>query len=325
MAERRMFAKTVVLSDAFLDMPPSARCLYFTYGMLADDDGFVNNPKSVMRQCGSTDEDIRQLVDGGYIIKFDSGVIAITAWRVNNLIKNDRYAPTAYAKEKKMLKTTDSGFYVESTYGSESEEKSDCYVEITYGSDNSAKSASPVPVSEPSCIHSGSTTGTEVEPKWNHFGTNTDPNWIQSGTKVEPNWNQTGTKVEPQDSTGKYSIVQDNKRQNAPTGAGARTREGEKRTYFTPPKIEEVREYCRSRNNNVDPEQFYDFYESKGWMIGKNRMKDWKAAVRTWERDRNRASQSAKTNESSFDTDDFFQAALQRSMFDLSEGGEIQQ
>lgn len=303
MAERRMFAKTVVLSDAFLDMPPSARCLYFAYGMLADDDGFVNNPKSVMRQCGSTDEDIRQLVDGGYIIKFDSGVIAITAWRVNNLIKNDRYAPTVCAKEKKMLKTTDSGFYVESTYGSESEEKSDCYVEMTYGSDNSAKSASPVPVSEPSCIHSGSTTGTEVEPKWN----------------------QSGTKLEPQDSIGKYSIVQDNKRQNAPTGAGARTREGEKRTYFTPPTIEEVREYCQSRNNNVDPEQFYDFYESKGWMIGKNRMKDWKAAVRTWERDRNRASQSAKTNESSFDTDDFFQAALQRRMSDLSEGGEIQQ
>ena len=143
--------------------------------------------------------------------------------------------------------------------------------------------------------------------------------------QLEPKWNQTGTKVEPQDSIDKYSIVQDNKRQNAPTGAGARTREGEKRTYFTPPTIEEVREYCRSRNNNVDPEQFYDFYESKGWMIGKNRMKDWKAAVRTWERDRNRASQSAKTNEGSFDTDDFFQAALQRSMFDLSEGGDIQQ
>ena len=145
MAERRMFAKTVVLSDAFIDMPPSARCLYFTYGMLADDDGFVNNPKSVMRQCGSTDEDIRELVDGGYIIKFDSGVIAITAWRVNNLIRTDRYVPTVYEKEKGTLKTTDSGFYVESTCGSESEEKSDCYVEMTYGSDDSTKKSAPVP------------------------------------------------------------------------------------------------------------------------------------------------------------------------------------
>lgn len=290
MAERRMFAKTVVLSDAFLDMPFSTRCLYFTYGMVADDDGFVNNPKSVMRQCGSTAEDIRQLVDGGYIIKFDSGVIAITAWKVNNLIKNDRYVPTACTKEKKMLNATNSGFYVESTCGLESEEKSDCYVEMTYGSDNSAKSASPVPVSEPSCIHSGSS----------------------SGTKVEPTRNQSGTEVEPQDRLGKDRIGQDNKEQNAPTGAGAHTREGKKPVFFSPPTIDEIQEYCRSRNNNVDPEQFYDFYESKGWMIGKNRMKDWKAAVRTWERDRDRASPGASKGQGSFDTDDFFRAALNR-------------
>ncbi len=273
MAERRMFAKTVVLSDAFLDMPPSARCLYFTYGMLADDDGFVNNPKSVMRQCGSTAEDIRQLVDGGYIIKFDSGVIAITAWRVNNLIKNDRYVPTACTKEKKMLNATNSGFYVESTCGS----------------DNSAKSASPVPVSEPSCIHSGSTTG----------------------TKVEPTRNQSGTEVEPQDRLGKVSIGQDNKKTSAHGGAHAC--EEPKRKFFTPPTVEEVREYCRSRNNNVDPEQFCSFYESKGWMVGQNRMKDWKASVRTWERGRDRASPDASKNQGSFDTDDFFQAALSRS------------
>lgn len=53
---------------------------------------------------------------------------------------------------------------------------------------------------------------------------------------------------------------------------------------FVPPTVEEVREYCYQRNNNVDPEAFVDFYESKGWMVGKNKMKSWKAAVRTWER-----------------------------------------
>ena len=62
MAERRMYAKTIVLSDAFLDMPMSARCLYFTLGMLADDDGFVNAPRSIMRQCGSSDDDMRILI-----------------------------------------------------------------------------------------------------------------------------------------------------------------------------------------------------------------------------------------------------------------------
>ncbi len=51
-----------------------------------------------------------------------------------------------------------------------------------------------------------------------------------------------------------------------------------------PPTRDEVREYCRERNNNVDPDRFYDYYESNGWMVGKHKMKDWKAAVRTWER-----------------------------------------
>lgn len=53
---------------------------------------------------------------------------------------------------------------------------------------------------------------------------------------------------------------------------------------FKPPSVDDVREYCEERGNDVDPQSFVDFYESKGWMIGKNKMKDWKAAVRTWER-----------------------------------------
>jgi DNA replication protein DnaD len=57
-----------------------------------------------------------------------------------------------------------------------------------------------------------------------------------------------------------------------------------KRKVFTPPTIDEIWEYCRERKNNVSPEKFFDFYESKGWMVGKNKMKDWKAAVRTWEK-----------------------------------------
>lgn len=89
-----------------------------------------------------------------------------------------------------------------------------------------------------------------------------------------------------------------------------------KAPYFTPPNIEEIREYCVSRNNNVNPEQFYDFYESKGWMVGNARMKDWKAAVRTWERRSERAPASAQKHKGSFDTDDFFQAALNRKFYD---------
>ena len=72
---------------------------------------------------------------------------------------------------------------------------------------------------------------------------------------------------------------------------------------FIPPSLEEVQAYCRERNNNVDPEQFINFYEAKGWMVGKNKMKDWKAAVRTWEKRENSTSQQAKAKPTNKFTD----------------------
>lgn len=78
-------------------------------------------------------------------------------------------------------------------------------------------------------------------------------------------------------SIDKNSIVKDSK------GESVR---GEKTKHFIPPSVEEVEQYCLERSNNIDAQSFIDFYESKGWMIGKNKMKDWKAAVRTWERSR---------------------------------------
>lgn len=111
MAERRMFAKTIVLSDAFLDMPMSARCLYFTLGMLADDDGFVNAPRSIMRQCGASDDDMKLLLAKKFVLLFDSGVIVIKHWRINNYLRNDRYTPTKYGDEKTALDLDENGAY----------------------------------------------------------------------------------------------------------------------------------------------------------------------------------------------------------------------
>lgn len=111
MAERRMFAKTIVLSDAFLDMPLSARCLYFTLGMLADDDGFVNSPKSIMRQAGASMDDMNILLSKRFILAFDSGVIVIKHWRINNYLRNDRYTETKYLEEKQQLEVDKNGTY----------------------------------------------------------------------------------------------------------------------------------------------------------------------------------------------------------------------
>ena len=113
MAERRMFAKTIVLSDAFLDMPLSARCLYFTLGMLADDDGFVNSPKSIMRQAGASTDDLNLLMAKRFILAFDSGVIVIKHWRIHNYIQKDRYKESKYMDEKATLKIDQNGAYTE--------------------------------------------------------------------------------------------------------------------------------------------------------------------------------------------------------------------
>lgn len=113
MAERRMFARSIVESDAFLDMPLSARCLYFALGMDADDDGFVGNPKSVMRQSSATQDDLKLLIAKRYILSFDSGVVVIKHWRINNYLRNDRYKPTTYVEELKTLTLDNKGAYTE--------------------------------------------------------------------------------------------------------------------------------------------------------------------------------------------------------------------
>ena len=189
MAERRMFAKTIVTSDAFLDMPMSARCLYFTLGMFADDDGFVNNPKSILRQIGASDDDMRVLLGKKFILSFETGVIVIKHWRINNYLRNDRYHETTYIEEKKTLSIDKNGAYTE------------CGIPAVY----------------------------------------------QRYTE---------------NSIDKNSI-------------------GE---CISTPTLEDVREYCKERNNDVNPDRFYNYYTARGWKIGHNiNMADWRAAIRMWE------------------------------------------
>ena len=103
MAERRMFAKTIIDSDAFLDMPLSTQALYFHLSMRADDDGFINNPKKIQRMIGASDDDARILVMKKFLIPFESGVVVIKHWKIHNYIRNDRYKETVYKEEKAML------------------------------------------------------------------------------------------------------------------------------------------------------------------------------------------------------------------------------
>lgn len=103
MPEKRMFTKKITESDAFLDMPLSSQCLYFHLNMNADDDGFVNNPKRIMRQIGASEDDLKLLITKAFILVFESGVIVIKHWRMHNTLRNDRYHPTDYQEEYALL------------------------------------------------------------------------------------------------------------------------------------------------------------------------------------------------------------------------------
>lgn len=140
MAERRMFAKSIIDSDFFLDMPQSTQLLYFHLSMRADDDGFINNPKSIMRNVKCNEDDLKLLVAKQFIIPFESGVVVIKHWRIHNYIKSDRYKGTIYQEEKNRLSLENNTYIISGT------------------------------IVEPERIQDG----IEMEPQWNHAGTGMD-------------------------------------------------------------------------------------------------------------------------------------------------------
>lgn len=111
MAERRMFAKTIIDSDAFLDMPVTARLLYYDLAMRADDDGFVNSPKKIMRMIGASQDDLTVLALKKFIIPFDNGIVVIKHWRIHNYIRKDTYTETPYTEQKNLLALDENRAY----------------------------------------------------------------------------------------------------------------------------------------------------------------------------------------------------------------------
>lgn len=117
MAQKRMFDKTITNSDDFIDMPDSAQNLYFHLSMNADDDGFINNWKNIMRMTGHKEDDMKILIAKQYVILFDSGVIVIRHWRINNYLRGDRYVETKHKAEKLQLQVDENLVYQRSTTG----------------------------------------------------------------------------------------------------------------------------------------------------------------------------------------------------------------
>lgn len=218
MAERRMFTKKVTDSDDFISLSSSAQALYFHLNQGADDDGFNNQVQIAMLKAHASADDLKILMLKNFVIRFESGVIVIKHWRMHNTLRKDRYTPTNFQEEMRLLGLKENGAY-------------------TLGCQTVAERLPQV-------------RSEEV-------------------------------------SEEKVRLDKGRLEEDAPQSVAASN------TRFKKPTLEEITAYCTERKNNVDPQAFFDFYESKGWKVGSQPMKDWKACVRTWER-REQASGSGK-------------------------------
>ena len=112
MASRRMISLSVIDTDRFIDLPASTRLLYYDLSMRADDDGFVSSPNKIARMVGCSIEDLDKLIENEYLIRFESGVVAIKHWKISNRLKKDRYTPTRYKEELGMLVEVESVYCI---------------------------------------------------------------------------------------------------------------------------------------------------------------------------------------------------------------------
>lgn len=161
-----------------------------------------------------------------------------------------------------------------------------------------------------------------IKPKQNQNGTKPEPNSNQTVTKVEPNCNQSRTKAEPNRTN-----PEPNDNDNVNDNVNDTKKSVEKKPRFSPPTLEELKKYIADNKYNVDPERFIDYYTANGWTVGKNRMKDWKAVVRNWDRSqksggRMRQESTAKTKFGNFEQRSYDYAALESALGGTNEQTE---
>lgn len=111
MASKRMINLKLIDTDLFLEMPVSARLLYYEYCMRADDDGFVDAPLKIIKMIGVSNDDYKILVTKQFIIPFETRVCVVKHWLLHNTIRGDRYHPTIHIYERNMLEITNSKTY----------------------------------------------------------------------------------------------------------------------------------------------------------------------------------------------------------------------
>jgi hypothetical protein len=192
MADRRMFAKTIIDSDAFLDMPITTQVLYFHLCMRADDEGFINNPKKIQRMVGCNDDDLKLLIVKSFVIPFETGIIVIKHWKLHNYIRKDRFKATVYKEERSVLFEKENGVYAfespeDKNQINETENFNNCNEDAPCGYEE---------------ISSGNQPTTKCQPSDDQSATNCQPNGDKCVTQVRLGKVRLG-----KDSIGKEDIL----------------------------------------------------------------------------------------------------------------------
>lgn len=219
-----MFAKSVIDCDLFIDMPQSARLLYYDLSMRADDDGFIT-PQKVIRMTGASKDDLSILIAKKFVIPFDSGVVVIRHWRINNYPQSDRYKETSYVDEKSQLIVDRKKEYE---------------------------------LMDTKCIQDVSTG---------------------------------------KDRLGKDRLGYSQKENTKEKVEDVECREVNTSKRFTKPTLEEAQAYADEKGYRFSVEQWFAYYESNGWKVGKNPMKSWKASMSYWNGNSYNSAQGRKEEE----------------------------
>ena len=269
MAAKRMFNLSVVNTDKFFDLPPRAQVLYFHMGMRADDDGILENPRTVSRTCGASSTDIEALIAGGYIIPFPSGVVAITHWHLHNAVQKDRYKTSLFVNELRQLRIVDDVYQLaDAGRAGDPDRSGDARTTERALQECSTDTAGRQRDPKPGTSCSESVPGSESV--CNDTVTEMDTEWIQNVSRTETERNQSVSGVETQKridensidnnrpvqhSTAKirsdyHSTAEGRKDARAPTrevihNAGDNSAEEELRAKLEPEAMAKVMAFCR--------------------------------------------------------------------------------
>lgn len=278
MAEKRMFSQKIIDSDAFFDMPLTAQALYFHLAMRADDDGFINNPRTIQRMLGSSEEDLKLLIAKRFLIAFEGGIVVIKHWKIHNNIRKDRYKPTQYQNLLELLEVKSNKSYTEKRNVSNP---------------------------EPACNQSGSKMDPQYSIYKNRLGKirEEEISTNEVCTKksdCQPNDNQTTTNRQPNDNqpVPQYSIdkIRLDKIREEEISI-----EGENEKFSPPsPTLLQIENYIKVNNLNVDAEKFYNYYNGKNWLTKNGNKFDWKKKLSEWHENETKSTQTKDSGNNPF-------------------------